>query len=269
MLHHPNFDPIAISVGPLAIHWYGLMYLCAFASAWALGRYLTKRPGAVITALQMDDLLFYGAMGVIIGGRLGYVFFYGLDQFLENPLWLFKVWTGGMSFHGGLIGVMTATYLFGRKYQLAWGDILDFAALLTPLGLFFGRMGNFIGQELWGRAADVPWAMVFPKDPLLLPRHPSQLYEALLEGLLLFILLWIFALSNKKQPRPRWAIGGLFVFGYGAARFFVEFFREPDAHIGFQLFDVITRGQLLCVPMMLIGLLCFYVAYGRNTAVNK
>jgi phosphatidylglycerol:prolipoprotein diacylglycerol transferase len=260
MLHHPNFDPIAIAIGPLSIHWYGLMYLCAFASAWTLGRYLTKRPGAHITALQMDDLLFYGAMGVIIGGRLGYVFFYGLDQFLANPLWLFKVWTGGMSFHGGLIGVMTATYLFGRKYHIAWGDVLDFAAILTPLGLFFGRMGNFIGQELWGRAADVPWAMVFPKDPLLLPRHPSQLYEALLEGLLLFLILWVFAL----KPRPRWAIGGLFVFGYGMARFIVEFFREPDAHLGFQLFGWVTRGQELCIPMMLVGLWCFYWAYGRN-----
>lgn len=263
MLHHPNFDPIAISLGPVSIHWYGLMYLCAFASAWFLGRYLTKRPHAAITAVQMDDLLFYGAMGVIVGGRLGYVFFYGLDQFLNDPIWLFKVWTGGMSFHGGLLGVIVATLLFARKYQLAWGDILDFAALLTPLGLFFGRMGNFIGQELWGRASDVSWAMVFPKDPLLIPRHPSQLYEAFLEGILLFVILWAFALT-AKQPRPRWAIGGLFVLGYGCARFFVEFFREPDSHIGAELFGWMSRGQLLCLPMIVVGLFCIFMAYQRK-----
>lgn len=264
MLTYPNFDPVAIAIGPLKVHWYGLMYLLGFACAWWLAQRRCRRPDSPCQPAQIEDLIVYGAMGVVIGGRCGYVLFYHFDRFLSEPLWLLKVWEGGMSFHGGLLGVILAMWLFARKHRIQFFALMDFIAPLVPLGLGFGRLGNFIGQELWGRAADVPWAMVFPKDPLGLARHPSQLYQATLEGLVLFVaLMWFSA-----KPRPRMAVCGLFLVLYGTFRFTVEFFREPDSFIGFDLFGWVTRGQLLTLPMILLGVVLLVMAYSkRNAAV--
>ncbi len=265
MLTYPEIDPIAFSFGPLTVHWYGLTYLFAFASAWWLAIKRCEQPWSPINKSQVEDLVVYGALGVVLGGRLGYVFFYNLEHFLQDPLWLVRIWEGGMSFHGGLLGVAVAVWLYSRRVQTSFLRLGDFVVLMVPLGLGFGRLGNFIGQELWGRAADVPWAMVFPRDPQGVPRHPSQLYEFALEGLLLFVLIFWF---SKKQ-RPVSSVGGLFLVGYGCARFFVEFFREPDAHIGFDLLGWMSRGQLLCIPMILIGLTLVAWAYSREAKISK
>lgn len=267
MLAYPAIDPVAISLGPVKIHWYGLAYLTGLAFAWWLAARRSSRPGAVIQRGQVDDLIFYGALGVVLGGRFGYALFYGAEQLAQDPAWLLRIWQGGMSFHGGMLGVILAMFLFARQRRIAIGDLLDFVAPLVPLGLALGRLGNFIGQELWGRASDVPWAMVFPQDPLQLARHPSQLYQFALEGLLLcIILLWY-----SSAPRPRWAVAGLFSLGYGCLRFFAEFFREPDAHIGFEALGWVTRGQLLCIPMILLGVYLMTMAYRRAdlTAVTS
>ena len=265
MLNHPNFDPVLIAIGPLNIHWYGVMYLIGFAAAWWLAQRRTRLAHCPLQREHVDDLIFYGALGVVLGGRFGYVLFYNFDQFLAQPLWLFKVWEGGMAFHGGLLGVIVAMWLYARRIGVAFGDLLDNVAPLVPIGLGMGRLGNFIGQELWGRAADLPWAVVFPKDPSGLARHPSQLYQAALEGLLLFVIVYTFA----RQPRPRWAVGAVFVMSYGCFRFIVEFFRQPDGHIGFDLFGWLTRGQLLSLPMIVGGLLLLVWAYRRNDATEK
>lgn len=262
MLTYPEIDPVAIAIGPLTVHWYGLMYLLAFTCALLLGRWRAQRVGNDWTGEQVSDLIFYGAMGVILGGRMGYVLFYNFPQFLEDPLWLVRIWEGGMSFHGGLLGVLVALWLAGRKYQRSFFTVTDFIAPLVPLGLMFGRIGNFIGNELWGRVADpavVPWAMVFPGagDE---PRHPSQLYQASLEGLLLFIILWLYS----SKPRPTMAVSGLFLIGYASMRFIAEFFRQPDAHIGFDLFGWLSRGQLLSMPMMVLGLFILIIAYRQS-----
>jgi phosphatidylglycerol:prolipoprotein diacylglycerol transferase len=209
---------------------------------------------------QVEDLLFYGAIGVIIGGRIGYALFYDLPNVINNPLNLFKVWQGGMSFHGGLLGVLLAIWLFGRKTNRSFFEISDFVAPLVPLGLFFGRIGNFINGELWGRVSDVPWAMVFPTGGPL-ARHPSQLYQAMMEGLLLFIILWWFS----AKTRPRAAVSGLFLLGYGCFRFIAEFFRVPDPQYGYLAFNWFTMGQLLCVPMIIAGLIIIIWAYQRKT----
>lgn len=260
MLTHPNFDPVALSLGPISIHWYGLMYLLAFGAAWGLAMRRAKASYTPINAPQIDDLIFYGALGVVLGGRFGYVLFYNFDRFVDSPLWLFKVWEGGMSFHGGLLGVMVAMIWYGRRLNISAGQMLDFVAPIAPLGLAFGRIGNFIGQELWGRQADpavVPWAMVFPSDPLGLVRHPSQLYQAGLEGLLLFVIVYAFS----SKARPTWSVAAVFGIGYGCFRFIVEFFREPDAHIGFDAFGWMSRGQLLSLPMIIGGILLLLWAY--------
>lgn len=264
MLQYPEIDPVAISLGPVQVHWYGLMYLIGIVLAWALLARRAARPDTPLQRKQIDDLIFYGACGIIIGGRAGYAFFYGMDQLLANPLWLFYVWEGGMSFHGGFLGVMAAMWLYGRKVERHPMDLLDFIAPVVPIGLGFGRIGNFIGQELWGRATDLPWAIVFPKDIRGLPRHPSQLYEALLEGLVLFLILYLFSM----KPRPRYAVSGLFLFFYGSFRFLVEFVREPDAHVGFDLFGWMSRGQLLSTPMIVAGLVLFYIAYRKPSEVK-
>ena len=259
MLTYPNINPIAIELGPLKVHWYGLMYLLAFLCAWGLANYRAKQR-TDWTAEMVSDLVFYGALGVVLGGRIGYVLFYEFDKFLANPLWLFQVWTGGMSFHGGFIGVMVAMLLWCKKYQKTWFQTMDFVA---PTGLMFGRIGNFIGGELYGRPVtdpNYPFGMIFPTDPLHLVRHPSQIYQALCEGLLLFIILWWFS----SKPRPRMAVSALFLIGYGCARFFMEFFREPDADQGFILFGWVTKGQMLSFPMIIAGLLLMAFAYQRK-----
>lgn len=264
MITYPEFDPVAFSLGPLKVHWYGLMYLAGFALALWLGSLRAKASNGLWHPEQVSDLVFYGAVGVILGGRCGYVLFYHFDYFLRDPLWLFRIWDGGMSFHGGLIGVLVAMWLYGRTLGKSFFQVTDFLAPMVPLGLGLGRIGNFIGGELWGRATDVPWAMVFPTDPSQLARHPSQLYQFFFEGLVLFTLLWFYS----AKPRPRMAVSGLFLVIYALARIAVEFVREPDAQLGFIAFDWLTMGQLLSAPMVLAGLAMMVWAYRRYPLVN-
>lgn len=258
MLVHPDFDPVAFSLGPLQVRWYGLMYLFGFLAGWALGRYRARQPNSTWQAQQVDDLLFYIALGVILGGRIGYVLFYNSDALLSDPLLLIRIWEGGMSFHGGLLGVLAAMALYARKLGRGFFEVTDFIAPLIPPGLFFGRIGNFINGELWGRVSDVPWAMVFHTPGAgELPRHPSQLYQAALEGLALFLILWLYS----ARPRPTMAVSGLFLIGYGTFRILVEFVREPDAHLGYLAFGWLTMGQLLSLPMLLFGAWLMAVAH--------
>ena len=262
-------DPVALRIGGFAIYWYSLMYLVAFGQFWLLGRLRAARTDAPLAPNQVADLLFWGVIGVIVGGRLGYVLFYAFGDLLSDPLLLFRIRDGGMSFHGGLIGVMIVVWANGRHYGCGLLRMADFAAPLIPLGLAAGRLGNFIGGELWGRKTDVPWAVIFPESiesggrtsqalyrqyeaGLLdeFARHPSQLYQAALEGLALFAILWWFS----SRPRPAGAISGLFLAGYATFRFIAEFFREPDSHLGFVALDWLTMGMLLSVPMLLAGI---------------
>ncbi len=259
MVNYPNIDPVAVSLGPLKIHWYGIMYLVAFGAGWWLGRKRASRSNSGWTAEQVDDLVFYFALGAVLGGRIGYTLFYGLDSFLDNPLTLFRVWEGGMSFHGGLLGVLASMWLFQRKYAHGYWNTGDFIAPLVPWGLAAGRLGNFINGELWGKVSDVPWAMVFPSGGPL-PRHPSMLYELLLEGPVLFVILWFFS----SKPRPTMAVSGLFGLSYGLFRFLVEFVRMPDAHIGYLAFGWVTMGQVLSLPLMAVGVGLLYMAYRRR-----
>ena len=255
MLTYPSIDPVALSLGPIQIHWYGIMYLLAFTFAWFLALRNSQRPWSPVKKTQVEDLIVYGAFGVILGGRLGYLLFYSADKWLADPTMLVRIWEGGMSFHGGLIGVGIALLIYSRKYQISFLSLVDFATPLVPTGLFFGRIGNFIGQELYGRPTDVPWAMVFPADPQQLARHPSQLYEAVLEGLVLFFIINWYA----RKPRLYGEVTGLFLILYGTFRFMIEFVRQPDAQfVGqsalIESFNWMTRGQTLCIPMILLGL---------------
>ncbi|MGE5491764.1 MAG: prolipoprotein diacylglyceryl transferase [Actinomycetota bacterium] len=262
MLLHPQFDPVAFSLGPLSVRWYGLMYLLAFAQFFLLGRHrIQQRPQSGWTIEQLDDMLFYGVLGVILGGRLGQVLFYEPGYYFSNPAEIIAVWKGGMAFHGGFLGVLVAMALWSRKYRKPWLEVTDFIAPLVPLGLMAGRIGNFINGELWGRAADpsLPWAMIFPQAGDALPRHPSQLYHAGLEGLALFAILWLYS----GRERPRGAVSGAFLVGYGIFRFFVEYFREPDAGI-FGHSYTISMGQWLSLPMILAGLVMIYLAYQKR-----
>ncbi len=256
MLMYPTIDPVLLQLGPLKIHWYGLMYLCAFSAGWALGLYRARQPGSPYTPEQVGDLVFYVAVGAVLGGRLGYVLFYNFPTYIENPLAIFKVWQGGMAFHGGLLGVLLAVALFSRKQGQHFFASTDFLAPLVPIGLGFGRLGNFINGELWGAPTTLPWGMVFSHVDEL-PRHPSQLYELALEGVVLFLLLWWFA----RKPRPMMAVSGLFLIGYGAFRFLIEFVRMPDAHIGYLAFDWLTMGHILTLPMLLFGAVLMTLAY--------
>ena len=260
MLMHPNFDPVAFSVGPISVHWYGIMYLMAFATAWWIALSRAKQAHSLIDSKYIEDLIVYGALGVILGGRFGYVIFYNFETWVQDPLWLFRVWEGGMSFHGGLLGVVLAVVIYCKRIGVAFYDLMDFVAVIVPPGLGFGRLGNFIGQELWGRASDVPWGIVFPKDPEALTRHPSQLYQAFLEGFVLFIILYWFS----RRPRPKLAVSAIFVLFYGIFRFFIEFFREPDAHIPELIFGWMTRGQLLSIPMIAVGIGVLIWAYTKG-----
>ncbi|MGY8813960.1 MAG: prolipoprotein diacylglyceryl transferase [Gammaproteobacteria bacterium] len=261
MISYPQIDPIALDLGLVQVRWYGLTYLGGLGLAWWLLRRRAKLSNGNWNNVLVEDLIFYGAIGVILGGRLGSVIFYNLPYYLSNPLDIFKVWQGGMSFHGGFIGVMFATGLFALKYKKRIFDVYDYLIPVVPVGLGFGRVGNFINGELWGAPTDVPWAMIFPAMGAgNIPRHPSQLYEAILEGLLLFIIMWWFSSSL----RPRMAISGLFMFFYGVFRFAVEFVREPDAHIGYLIGDWLTMGQVLSTPMIIVGIILLILAYTRK-----
>ena len=280
-----NFDPVAISIGPLDIHWYGVMYLLAFLAFWWFGNLRAMRQTWWFWSKQdVSDILFYGMLGVILGGRIGYMLFYGFDLLLQNPLSIFKVWDGGMSFHGGLLGVIFAMAWFARRTNRSFWQVADFVAPMVPLGLAFGRLGNFIGGELWGRLAEVPWAMIFANTTGFRPnetaalneawrsgaldhlaRHPSQLYQAGLEGLLLFfILMWY-----SRKPRPRAAISGLFLIGYGVFRIVAEFFRQPDEHLGFLALQWLTMGMLLTLPMIAAGSVIMLFAYHSDSSPTK
>ena len=259
VLTYPSINPVAFHLGPIQVHWYGLMYLLGFVFAWSLGRKRAKDSDGAWTLQQIDDVIFYGALGVVLGGRLGYMLFYNFSTLVHDPVTLFYVWDGGMSFHGGFLGVLFAMYLFARRYHKSLWDVTDFIAPLVPIGLGAGRLGNFINDELWGRVTHVPWAMVFPSGGPL-PRHPSQLYEFLLEGVLLFIILWLYS----AKPRPRFAVSTWFVLFYGIFRFFVEFFRQPDWQMGYVAFGWMTQGQLLCVPMICLGVISLCVLHARQ-----
>jgi phosphatidylglycerol:prolipoprotein diacylglycerol transferase len=274
MITYPAIDPVLIALGPLKIHWYGVMYLFAFASAWWLGKRRAEQTNGMISSNQVDDLIFYGAVGVVVGGRLGSVFFYNLDSFLDNPLYLLKIWQGGMSFHGGFLGVLVAMELFRRKLGCSFFQLTDFIAPLVPLGLAAGRLGNFINGELWGGPSNLPWAMklscdLYPPNQFIdfagplcaTARHPSMLYQMLLEGLLLFVVLWIYS----KKPRPVMAVSGLFLIGYGLFRTLVELIRLPDAHLGYLLqTNWLTMGMLLSLPMIVVGFVFMIMAYRRT-----
>jgi len=243
-----QIDPVALSIGSLQLRWYGLMYLAGFGLGWMLGRWRASRPGSGWTGPDVDDLLTCVMIGIILGGRIGYVLFYDLPVYTHDPMEIVRIWNGGMSFHGGLLGVLGAFWYFARTRGRTFLEVSDFIAPLIPQGLFFGRLGNFINGELWGKVSDAPWAIVFPgAGPL--PRHPSQLYEAVLEGLVLFIMVWVFSL----KPRKTGAVSGLFALGYAVFRFAVEFVRMPDVQLGYLAFGWLTMGQLLCVPLMLAG----------------
>ena len=249
MITYPSIDPVAFSIGPLKIHWYGLMYLFGFLAAWSLAQWRARHYKLDWTSEQIGDLIFYAALGVIIGGRLGYMLFYDTHQFVTSPWILFALWQGGMSFHGGLLGVVIAMAIFAYRFNKTFLQVTDFLAPLAPLGLAAGRLGNFINGELWGRVTDVPWAMIFPYADNQ-PRHPSQLYELGLEGIVLFIVVWWYA----AKPRPAGRVSALFLIGYALARMMSECFREPDSPIGFIAFNWLTMGQLLSFPMLLIGI---------------
>lgn len=280
-----NIDPVAVSLGPLDIHWYGIMYLMAFLSFWAIGnRRATRQSWWAWSKQDVSDILFYGMLGVIIGGRIGYMLFYGFDLLIQNPLSIVKIWDGGMSFHGGLLGVVIAMLWFARRTQRSFWQVADFVAPMVPLGLAFGRLGNFVGGELWGRLTDVPWAMIFAKSTAFraadtqalnqawqsgaldhLARHPSQLYQAGMEGLSLFIILMWFS----SKPRPAAAVSGLFLLGYGIFRLSAEFFRQPDEQLGFLAMHWLTMGMLLSLPMIALGLGIMIYAYKTNSSPTK
>jgi phosphatidylglycerol:prolipoprotein diacylglycerol transferase len=258
MIIHPDFDPVALSLGPLQVRWYGLMYLLGFTLGWALGRARAARPGSGWTPAMVDDFITWCVLGLVLGARLGYVLFYDLSAYLRDPVSIFQVWHGGMSFHGGLVGLCVVVWLFGRKHGKTFLEIGDFLSPLAPPGLLAGRIGNFINGELWGAPTTAPWGVLFP-DPRAggVPRHPSQLYEAGLEGLALFTILWIY--SSKK--RPAGSVMGLFLALYGFFRFSVEFIREPDPQLGYLAFGWLTMGQLLSLPMVLAGAWFIWRAY--------
>jgi phosphatidylglycerol:prolipoprotein diacylglycerol transferase len=256
MLTYPEIDPIIFTIGPLAIRWYGLMYVVGFVGGWILARSRSRNSWSVVKPEQVDDLIFYCMLGVIVGGRLGYSIFYGLEYWLQDPLYVFKITQGGMSFHGGLLGVVVAMWLYGRRVlRKSMWQVTDFVAPLAPIGLGTGRIGNFINGELWGKPTDLPWAFNINGVGL----HPSQLYEALFEGLVLFVILWIFS----AKPRPHMAVSGVFLVCYGIMRFCIEFVRVPDADFGYLAFGWVTMGQVLTAPMIIFGVILLFLAY-RN-----
>ena len=261
MLTFPEIDPVIFAAGPLKIRWYGLMYVIGFVLAWWLARRRCRRDDSPVNAEQVDDLLFYGMLGVIIGGRVGYAIVYGWDQLTSDPLYLFKITQGGMSFHGGLAGVAIAMWLYGRKLGHSIWRMTDFVVPIVPLGLGVGRIGNFINGELWGKPTDVPWAFVVNG----VSRHASQLYEALLEGFLLFVILWFYS----ARPRPYLAVTAMFLIFYGVFRFAVEFVRLPDKDPGYLAYGWVTMGQVLSAPMVIAGVILITMAYRRANALQE
>lgn len=259
MLTYPNIDPVAITIGPLAVHWYGLMYLFAFLAGWWLGLVRARRPGASWKTTEIGDLVFYFALGAVLGGRIGYTLFYNPGEFANDPLVILRIWQGGMSYHGGMVGVFVAMALYARHTGRTFFQVTDFMAPLVPLGLGAGRLGNFINGELWGSPTNLPWGMVFPFVDAQ-PRHPSMLYELLLEGIVLFAILWLYS----RKPRPTMAVSGLYLLCYGVFRFVIEFVRLPDAHIGYLAFDWVTMGHILTLPMILFGIAFMLYAYRRT-----
>lgn len=261
MLTYPDIDPVIFTIGPLAIRWYGLMYVIGFVAGWMLARKRAQKSWSIIKLEQVDDLIFYCMLGVIVGGRLGYCIFYGLDYWLADPLYVFRITQGGMSFHGGLLGVMFAMWLYGRRVLgKSMLQLTDFAAPLVPIGLGTGRIGNFINGELWGKPTDLPWAFNVNGVGL----HPSQLYEAFLEGLVLFVILWLYS----ARPRPPMAVSGMFLVCYGVMRFCIEFVRVPDADFGYLAFGWVTMGQILTAPMIVFGVVLLFLAY-RNDRTRE
>jgi len=253
MLTYPEIDPIIFALGPLKVRWYGLMYVIAFLLAWWLAKRRCARSDSPVNSEQVDDLMFYGMLGVIVGGRVGYALVYGWDQFTSDPFYLLKITQGGMSFHGGLAGVMIAMWLYGRRLGRSIWSLTDFVAPIVPLGLGFGRIGNFINGELWGKETEVAWAFVVNGVSV----HASQLYEAILEGFVLFLILWIYS----SKPRPYLAVSGMFLLFYGIFRFFVEFYRVPDDHLDYLALGWVTMGQILSAPMILAGLMLVVVSH--------
>lgn len=258
MLIYPQINPIALQLGAIRIHWYGVMYVLGFGAAWILAlyrahkiqrEYPTLPPNLMFSNEQISDFIFYAALGVILGGRIGYMLFYAFSDLIANPLQLFKIWQGGMSFHGGIIGVVISVWLFARKNGKHFFDVMDFFVPFVPLGITLGRIGNFINAELWGRVTTMPWGIIYPNAGDL-PRHPSQIYEALVEGLVLFVVLWFYS----AKPKARGKVSGWFAIGYGCARIFCEFFRTPDAQLGYLAFGWLTMGQLLSLPLILAGI---------------
>ena len=253
----PEIDPVALQIGPIAIRWYGLTWLAAFYAIY----FLIRRYQKDLNLDQVSDLMFYSLLGAIMGGRAGYVFFYSIDQFINNPFSVFFIWQGGLSFHGGLVGVLIACFWLSKSWKVDFFWLMDRVAPFVPPGLGFVRLGNFMNSELLGRPTDWSWGVIFLSDPLGITRHPSQLYQAFGEGILLFIyMLWI-----AKKPKPTMNISGHFLLGYGLIRFLTEFFRTPDQHIGFTAFDILTRGQILCLPMIVIGIILIYYSYRKQT----
>lgn len=253
MWHYPNLDPVAISLGPISIHWYAISYLVGIGLVWWTLGYRNRHYASGYSDEEVSDLVFFAVLGVLLGGRIGYMLFYGMENLMANPASALRVWEGGMSFHGGLIGVLLGVLWFARKTGRTFFQITDFIAPSIPIALGCGRIGNFINAELPGRVTEVPWGLVYPGE--VVARHPSSLYQAMLEGPVLFALLWVFAM----KPRPVMAVSGLFLVGYGLLRIFSETFRLPDSHLGFVLFDQVTQGQLLSLPMVLLG--AGFIAY--------
>lgn len=263
MFVYPNINRIAFTLGPIKIYWYGIIYASSIVAAWLLALYRAGKPHSVWSKEQVSDLIFYCALGVVIGGRVGYMLFYDLHNFLANPIIIFKTWHGGMSFHGGLLGATISMLLFARKSNKSFFTIGDFIAPLVPIGLAAGRIGNFINGELWGRITTMPWGVIYPQAGPF-PRHPSELYESCLEGVLLFVILWWFS----AKPKPKMAVSALFLLLYGCFRIFLEFFRQPDPQLGFIAFGWLTMGQLLSVPMIIIGVLLLIMAYKKKEVAN-
>ncbi len=259
MFYYPDINPIAFKIGPFKVFWYGITYIVGLALAWVLALARAKKPHSGWTKEQVGDLIFYNAIGLVVGGRLGYMLFYDFHNFIANPIIIFKTWQGGMSFHGGLLGVAVATLLFAWRYKKHFFTVADFIAPLAPLGLGAGRIGNFINGELWGRITTMPWGMIYPKAGPL-PRHPSEIYEFFCEGIVLFLILWFYSAKTK----PRMAVSALFLLCYGCIRFFLEFWRQPDPQLGFVAFGWMTQGQLLSIPMIILGIILLYFAYRRK-----